>query len=171
MKKLLILLCVLALLLSLPGVASASKPVQGTFTISGYTDPYSVSFEQLPSGLFKFELSAVGAVAGDYFDGAGFTFDESGIVKIGPTGTGSGNNKGTMTIIASDGSQAVIHFGGRSEITGYDDYGFPEGSVEGSFTVLHGTGQYANLHGQGKYSGGLGLVFTVTFTGKFHNDP
>ena len=41
-------------------------------------------------------------------------------------------------------------------------------NVSGKFKVekKEGTGAYADLKGQGDYTGGAGLVFTVTFTGK-----
>ncbi len=170
MKKLTILICVLALLLALAGLAWASPPNPGEFTITGLTtsiEPFPP--EPLRSGLIKFSLTAVGNVSGDYFDGAVFTYDEWGIVRPDL----SGNNRGLMTVISSTTtitSSAVVAFRGRSQITDPSPPN-PEGWVEGTFTVLDGTGNYARLHGQGTYTGTMASPFTVTFTGQFHTDP
>jgi len=190
MKRLLILLCVLAMLLSLPGVASATPPQPGTFTITGYTTSYD--WETLPSGLTKFHLTAQGGgegpvddalctawygvpcqtlclamfgrpcgVAG-YLEGA-FTFEEWGIVDLDPTtgeGSGRGTNHGLMTV-TTDAGEAFVRFGGQTDSQ----------TVWGNFTVLRGTGDHKGLHGQGTYTGNAGLVFLVVFTGRFHSKP
>ena len=179
MKKLTILICVLAILLALTGVASASKPEEGTFWITGYTDPNSYEYQTLPSGRTKFSLTAFGTVSGYCFDEAGFTYDERGMVYLDlATGTGSGNNRGTMTIITNNGN-VIIRFGGKSTITDIipipvPPYAVPVGFVEGTFTVLDGTGDYAGLHGQGTYTGSMPPPwepFIVEFTGRFHTHP
>jgi len=159
MKKLLILLCVLAMLLSLPGVASASPPEPGQFTITGYTTSYD--WEPLPSGLTKFHLTAAGLVTG-YFAGT-FTFEEWGIVDLNPItgeGSGRGTNHGLMTV-TTDAGEVFTRFGGQTDSQ----------TVWGNFTVLHGTGDHKDLHGQGTYTGNAGLVFLVVFTGRFHSKP
>jgi hypothetical protein len=196
MKKLTILVCVLTMLLALTGVASASKPKEGTFSIAGYTTFYE--WETLPNGRTKFHLTAQGGgegpeddalcmawygypcqtlclallgqpcgVAG-YFEGA-FTFEEWGIVDLDPEtgeGSGQGTNHGIMTITTLDGDGEVA---GEVLIRfgGRADLQ----NVWGNFTALRGTDAYEDLHGQGKYFGNAGLVFTVKFDGRFHTDP
>ena len=159
MKKLTILICVLAILLSLTGVAWASKPEEGTFSITGYTIWFE--YETLPSGLAKLHLKAAGdpdvvpetGVTG-YFEGA-FTFEEWIIFD---QVSGRGTNHAIMTIYPDGGGQVDVRWGGQSYA----------GEVWGHFTVLHGSG----LHGQGTYTGDAALFgFTVTFTGRFHTDP
>ncbi|MGA9350118.1 MAG: hypothetical protein WBW48_15130 [Anaerolineae bacterium] len=161
MKKLTILVCVLAMLLALTGVASASKPEPATFSITGYTTFYE--WETLPNGRTKFHLTALGAVSG-YFTGT-FTFEEWGEVDLDPStgeGSGKGKNHGIMTITTAEG-EAIIRFNGKADSE----------TVWGEFKVLHkeGTGAYQDLQGKGKYTGNAGLVFTVDFTGQFHTHP
>jgi len=159
MKKLTILICVLAMLLALAGLASASKPEEGTFSITGDTTFYE--YETLSSGRTKFHLAAAGGVTG-YFSGT-FTFEEWGIVDLDPEtgeGSGRGTNHGLMTITTDDG-ETVVRFGGRAHFQ----------NVWGNFTVVRGTGVYEDLHGQGEYFGDAGFVFTVEFTGRFHTHP
>lgn len=192
MKKLTILVCVLAMLLALTGVASASKPEPATFSITGYTTFYE--YETLPNGRTKFHLMAQegGEVPEDdalcqrwygvpcqtlclallgrpcgvtgYFTGT-FTFEEWGTVDLDPItgeGSGKGKNHGIMTVTTAEG-EAIIRFNGKTDSK----------TVWGEFKVLHkeGTGAYQNLQGKGKYTGNAGLVFTVDFTGQFHTHP
>jgi hypothetical protein len=163
MKRLTILVCILVMLLSLPGVASASPPERKTFTITGCQVPET---ELLPSGLIKFRVTAEGTVSGDF--GGTFSFDEWGIVDQSWRGT----NHGIMSIKTYDNGkvvgEVVISFNGRTEFF----------AVWGNFTVLQATGAYEHLHGQGTYATGNGdpptnyaLPFTVDFTGQFHSDP
>lgn len=171
MKKLTIVICVLATVLALTGVASASRPEPATFTITGYT-PYW-EFGPLPSGRIRLHLTAEGApgavckeyfgkkklcgISG-YFEGT-FTFDER--VTFDPD-SGLGKNHGIMTITTAEGDVA-IRFKGKTDSE----------TVWGKFKVLHkeGTGVYQDLHGKAKYTGNAGLVFTVDFTGRFHTHP
>lgn len=150
MKKLTILVCVLAMLLAFTGVASASEPEPGTFTIIGYTTSYE--YDTLPSGLTKFHLKAMGDVTGD-FEGT-FTFNEWGIID---PASGRGINFGIMTITTNKGNM-VITFGGQTDSL----------TVWGRFRVLYGTGDYRGLRGWGTYTGEAALVFTVEFTSRFY---
>jgi hypothetical protein len=160
MKRLLILVCVLALLLSLPGAASAAKPEEGTFTIAGAATSYT--YEIRPNGHVKFYMTAAGSVTG-YFAGT-FTFEEEGEVELLPPFPpgipGKGKSKGIMTI-TTDLGQVVIKFHGKSEYL----------TTWGKFEVRHKecTGEYEGLHGDGDYIGDAGVMFTVVFTGKFHD--
>lgn len=192
MKKLTILVCVLAMLLALTGVARASKPEAATFSITGYTTFYE--WKTLPNGRTEFHLTAQGGGEGPeddalcmawygypcqtlclallgqpcgaagYFAGT-FTFEEWGEVDLDPStgeGSGKGKNHGIMTITTAEG-EAVIRFNGKTDSE----------TVWGEFQVLHreGTGAYQDLHGKGKYTGNAGLVFTVDFTGRFDTHP
>jgi len=165
MKKAILPIFVLAMLLALVGSASASPPERVEFSITGETT--ILGWEPLPSGLIKFYIMATGVAYGHStgvfaFEGD-FVFEEWG---IGGEVSGQGINHGIMTITATppSDSKVIIRFGGR----GYD----PQ-NVEGNFTVLGGTGDYAG-HGQGTYTSipptGLGL-FAVEFTGQFHTHP
>lgn len=193
MKRLMLRICVLAVVLALTGVVSASPPEEKTFWLTGYTTDYD--YETLPSGHTLFHLTAQGGgesaedetlcqaygmpschalclltgrpcgVDGD-FTGT-FTFDEWGISRT----DGSGNNRKLITIASGD-DDMVIEAGGRNQITGYDPNGLPVGIVEGTFTVVDAYGDtYAGLHGRGTYSGPLGVVFSVEYTGRFHTHP
>lgn len=198
MKKAILSILVLTMLLALTGITSASQPEEKTFTVTGYTTWYKP--EPLPSGHTRFYLTAQGGdetpeddkFCADFYEfyeveqcqdlclelfgkpcGVGrdfpgtFTFDEWGIVDLDLTtleGSGWGTNHGIMTITTAGdnaGDKVIIRFNGQTDSQ----------TVWGNFTVLGGTGNYADLHGQGKYSGNAGLVFTVTFSGRFHTDP
>ena len=177
MKKAAIPLSLLALVLVMTGVASASPPEPGSFSTTGYTDLTTYEFDTLPSGLTKFYLEAEGkpgpmcefwfhdpnlcGVSG-YLNGT-FTFVEWGIVDLDPMtmeGSGRGTNHGILTITSND-SQLTIRFDGRTDSQ----------NVWGNYRILRGTGEYANFHGQGKYHGNAGLAFTVIYEGRFHTDP
>jgi hypothetical protein len=153
MKRLLPLFYIFVVLFASAGVASADQPQPGTFTITGYTDPSSVQVEYLPSGRAKFELLALGSVAGNPFDSGVFQFEERGNVDLT---SGEGTNHGVMTITVADG-QAVIGFDGKTDGI----------LVNGNWRVISGSGSYEKLHGQGKYTGDAGYVFSVTFDGEF----
>ena len=159
MKRLLILVCILALLLSLPGGTAVAKPEEATFTITGYATSYT--YEIRPNGHVKFYMTAAGYVTG-YFEGT-FTFDEEGEVEVLPPFPpgipGKGKSEGIMTI-TTDRGQVVIKFHGKSEYV----------TTWGKFDVKHkeGTGDYQGLHGNGDYTGDAGFFFTVVFDGKFH---
>ena len=175
MKRLLPLFCILVILFASAGVASADKPLPDSFTITGYTTSYT--FDPLPSGRTKFDLLAQGGyddaafcqvVSTDppcgvtgYFEGGKFQFEEKGNVDYNPItgqGSGKGTNQGDLTITMPDGGKALIRFNGKADLQ----------SVSGNWRVLSSSGSLAKLHGEGKYSGNAGLVFSVTFDGKFH---
>ncbi len=189
MKGLLPLFCILVVLFASAGGASADKPLPDEFTIAGYTTSYT--FDTLPSGRTKFDLLAQGGaetpvddaicsawygapcqavcqgflgqacgVTG-YFGGGTFKFKEKGNVDYDPItqqGSGKGTNQGDLTISMPDGGKAVIRFNGKADLQ----------SVNGNWRVLSSSGSLAKLHGEGRYSGNAGLVFSVTFDGKFH---
>jgi hypothetical protein len=161
MKKLALLLCVLVMLFAATGVASAGQLEPGTFTITGYTTGYN-SWTG-PNGRTWFHVTAEGVAEG-YFSGT-FTFEEWGVVDLDlttdpPTGSGKGTNTGVVTITTEDGQERVRFAGVTDSV-----------SVWGKFTVAQedGTCGYAGLQGYGSYRGNAGLVFTVTFTGRFEH--
>ena len=188
MKRSITLLCVLVLLFAATGAVSAGKPSEDSFTIAGYTTAYT--YEKLPNGLTSFHLVAksngateadenfcsslytcrvrtparrsLGSRAVSRGDLTGqFTFEEWGVVDFDPgtgTGSGEGKNEGILTITTSEG-QVVMKFKGKADLQG----------VRGKFDIdkKAGTGIYHKFDGKGKYDGDAGLVFTVTFTGKF----
>jgi len=190
MKRLLPLFCILVILFASAGVASADKPLPDTFTITGYTTSYT--FDTLPSGRTKFNLLAQGGAETPVDDAicsawygvtscqalcqsspdhacgvtgrflaASFKFEEKGNVDYDPItkqGSGKGTNQGDLTITMPDGSKAVIRFDGQADLQ----------TVSGNWRVLSSSGTLDGLHGQGKYTGNAGLVFSVTFDGKFH---
>jgi hypothetical protein len=187
MKKLVLLLSVIALLIIATGAVSAAKPAPDTFTITGYTTSYE--YGTLPNGRTWFHVLAQssGATLEDdafctallgipcqatcqtflakdcgvtgYFTGQ-FTFEEWGEVDLNPVtgaGSGKGKNNGVVTITAPDGT-SVVRFNGKTDSQ----------SVWGNFKIekKEGTGAYADLKGNGDYTGNAGLVFSVTFNGK-----
>jgi hypothetical protein len=187
-KRIAMLALVVVMLVTLTGVASAAKPVDGTFTIRGYTTDYT--FHKLPNGLTSYHLSAKssGSPADDdvcealyqmpcqqtcpkflsaacgvtgYFNGQ-FTYEEWGTVDFDPVtgqGSGEGKNFGVLTVNASDG-KVIMELTGKTDRQG----------VTGKFVLQqkNGTGAHRGLKGAGDYTGSAGLVFAVTFTGKFH---
>ncbi|MBM3134477.1 MAG: hypothetical protein FJZ89_04145 [Chloroflexi bacterium] len=164
MKRLILLICVLAMLLPLTGITSASpeEDEPGTFTITGYTC-YAGCYRIVkirPGMQVEFYLTAVGTVSG-HLAGA-FTFEEWGEIDLNPTGKdyGKGKNHGIMTITNNQG-QVVIAFHGKAE----------SGTVSGDFEVVpeECSGDYARLAGRGQYTGNAGFNFTVTFTGELHH--
>jgi hypothetical protein len=188
-KHFAMLALVVVMLVTLAGVASAAKPVDGTFTIRGYTTNYT--FHKLPNGLTSYHLlakssgspadeaacqdlygmrcqdtcpkllSAACGVTG-YFNGQ-FTYEEWGTVDYDPgteKGSGEGKNFGALTVNASDGKVVMAELIGKTDLQ----------SVTGKFVLQqkNGTGAQRGLKGAGDYTGSGGLVFAVTFTGKFH---
>jgi len=157
-KHFAMLALVVVMLVALTGVASAAKPVDRTFTIRGYTTEYT--FHKLPNGLTSYHLFAVGTST-DYFTGP-FTYEEWGTVDFDPVtgqGSGEGKNFGVLTVNASDG-KVIMELTGKTDRQG----------VTGKFVLQqkNGTGAHRGLKGAGDYTGSGGLVFAVTFTGKFH---
>jgi hypothetical protein len=159
MKKLILLLCVFALLIAATGAVSAHNSQPDQFSITGYTTQYD--YRILANGRTTvFNLTAVGNSTG-YLEGP-FTFKEVGTVDFNPeTGQGSGKgvNSGLLTITKANdpNSEVAIWFGGHSTLT----------TVSGTWKVLRGKGAWRNLEGQGEYTGDAGYTFTVTFTGHF----
>jgi hypothetical protein len=96
----------------------------------------------------------------DRFAGGEFKFEEKGNVDYNyetGEGSGEGTNQGDLTITMPDGGKAVIRFNGKADLQ----------SVSGNWRVLSSSGSLDKLKGQGKYTGNAGLVFAVTFDGKF----
>ena len=158
MKHFAMLALVVVMLVTLTGVASAADPVDGTFTIRGYTTEYT--FHKLPNGLTSYHLFAVGTST-DYFTGP-FTYEEWGTVDFDPVtlqGSGEGKNVSVLTVNASDG-KVMAELIGKTDLQ----------SVTGKFVLQqkNGTGAHRGLEGAGDYTGSGGLVFAVTFTGEFH---
>ncbi len=63
MKKLTLLLCIVALFVTMTGVAGAAKTQPGAFVIAGYTNPFvptNIAQVPLPNGDVKFHLFAQG---------------------------------------------------------------------------------------------------------------
>jgi hypothetical protein len=157
MRKSALLLCVLVMLVSATAAASANRPETDSFTITGHTTDYK--YWTGPNGRTWFHLTAEGDVVG-YFNGT-FTFEESGVVDLDPetgVGSGRGTNTGVVTITTTEGQERVRFVGVTDSV-----------SVWGKFTAAAEDGScgYAGLQGYGTYKGNAGLVFTVTFTGKF----
>jgi len=187
-KHFAMLALVVVMLVTFTGVASAADPVDGTFTIRGYTTEYT--FHKLPNGLTSYHLlakssgspadeaacqalygmrckktcpkflSAACGVTG-YFNGQ-FTYEEWGTVDLDPVtgeGSGVGKNVSVLTVNASDG-KVIAGLIGKVDLQ----------SVAGKFVLQqkNGTGAHRGLKGAGDYTGSGGLVFAVTFTGEFH---
>jgi hypothetical protein len=162
MRKFALLLCILVMLIAATSAASAGKKEPDTFTIKGITQ--SLVTETLPSGITKFQTVATGTVSGNYFEGAAFTFEETGIGSYDlTTYEARATNHGVMTITNGSTNVVVIRFDGQADFW----------SVRGHYRILQGTGQYAGLHSEGTYQGttDLGEGFTVVFSGDFHSKP
>ncbi|MBM3134741.1 MAG: hypothetical protein FJZ89_05520 [Chloroflexi bacterium] len=131
MKRLLILVCVLALLLSLAGVASASPEPPKKFRIKG--DTTLIDFQGFPFVFLRSEGKAIQNIKGT------FNMDET-LIPLGPPFT----NSGTLTITTKKDGMVSIFFMGSSN---YE-------TVWGTFQVTGGTGYYATLVGAaGDYEG------------------
>ncbi len=128
MKKLILLVCVLAMLLALAGVASASPAQPGKFRIKGYTTYVD------PSGFPVVGLQSAGKVI-QHIQGT-FTMDET-------LDYYQSTNSGTLNITTKKGDTVVIGFAGGTD----------GATVWGGFWVISGTGAYANLTGGGTYEG------------------
>ena len=188
MKKLTLLICVLAILLSLTGVASAAppKPKKNTFSITGYTVDYELLRLLPDTRQIEFHLMAAGApgplcaylygepdvcgVSG-YFEGT-FIFEEWGIVDLypicdwpfleclDPAGFPimKGSGQGT-----NEGTLTITEGSNLDEVIVIDFAGRANSQrVKGDW-VLNGSG----IQGSGRYKGNVGLVFTVEFKGRF----
>jgi hypothetical protein len=156
MKKLALLLSVIALLIVATSAVFAAKPEPNTFTITG-TTAFSGS-KLLPNGHTEYYFTAEGGVE-DYFNGT-FTFQE--VVDFAPD-SGKIKNNGVITITTSIGT-TIVRFGGEAD----------SASVWGNFKVekKEGTGAYVDLRGQGDYTGNAaypGTPFSVTYSGKLKN--
>jgi hypothetical protein len=163
MKKLVLLVCIFALLIAATGAVSADKPAQ-EFTITGYTTSYDFKILS-ESGPTVFNTTAAGESNG-YLKGP-FTYKEWGSVDLvldpnSPyVGTGKGVNTGLITITNKNDpdSQAIIWYGGQ-----LDAYA---AKVWGTWHVVTGKGKWDDLSGHGNYTGTGGETFTVVFTGDF----
>jgi hypothetical protein len=102
----------------------------------------------------------------DRFAGGAFKFEEKGNVDYSYAtgeGSGKGTNQGDLTITMPDpegaeGGKIIIRFDGKTDGV----------LVSGNWRVLSSSGTLDGLQGQGEYAGNAGLVFSVTFDGKFH---
>jgi hypothetical protein len=164
MKKLVLLVCIFALLIAATGAVSAHNPQPDQFTITGYTTSYD--YRTLANDRTTvFNVTAAGESTG-YLEGP-FTFKEVGSVDFNPeTGQGSGNGANTGALIITKkndpNSEVAIWFGGKSTFT----------TVSGTWKVLRGKGVWRGLKGQGEYTGDAGYPgypFSVTFTGTLTN--
>ena len=189
MKLVTLVLLVCMMVVTLTGVASAARPVDGKFTIRGFTTSYD--FNRLPNGLTSYHLVAkssnptpddrafcqsnygMGCEAtcrrflqapcgvNGIYDGQ-FVYEEWGTVDFDPTtedGCGNGTNKGIITIGGS-GARTRVVFDGTTTLA----------SVAGQFKAnqLPLLRPNLGLDGNGAYTGTGGFVFQVTFTGKFY---
>lgn len=160
MKKLALLLCLLILLLTSVGAVSAGKPQPEYITINGYIT--GGDLRPLPNGRMWFSAKAQGDVVG-FVNGSSltgtFTFDEEGQGDIDfASFTGSGKNHGVVTIFDAD-NKLFLEF----EFNGKFDSDRPE--TESVWGTWKSKGR--DLKGHGKYTGNVGWVFSVRFTGKF----
>jgi hypothetical protein len=125
MKKLTILICVLAILLALTGVASASPAQPTKFRIKGYTTSVDLSgFDSFVVG-----LESAGKVI-RHIQGT-FTIDEELLFFT--------NSVGELTITTKKGDEVFIFFTGSSDGE----------TVQGTFEVIGGTGAYQDFTGSG----------------------
>jgi hypothetical protein len=152
---------VVVMLVTLTGVASAAKPVEGTFTIRGHTT--EADFQPLPNGLTWYHTLASGGATG-YFNGP-FTYEEWGTVDFDPlTGLGSGKGANLIVLKVNDpGGKVTAELIGKTDLQG----------VTGGFVLQQtkGTDAQRGLTGAGVYSGytpDQGQTFTVIFSGQFH---
>jgi hypothetical protein len=191
MKKLVLLLSVIALLIIATGAVSAAKPAPDTFTITGYTtnNPFEDN-ETLPNGHVRYHILAQGGgedAVGDEFCEAlslgafttcvdlceHYTSQACGVSgELNGSFTfeewvdvnpvnGKAKNEGIVTIIGAAPARGAV-----VDFKGEIDQAAQ--TVSGKFKVdkKRGTGAYNDLKGQGDYTGGAAFVFTVTFTGK-----
>ena len=138
MKKLTILICVLAILLVSTSAASASREQPTKFRIKGHTT--LMDFQGLP--FLQSEGKAIRHITGT------FTMDEYVLPVFDPENPyeppSSFINWGTLTITTKKGDEVLIGFSGMSD----------EETVTGTFQVTSGTGVYEDLIGAaGDYEG------------------
>jgi hypothetical protein len=132
MKKLTILICVLAILVAFTGVASASPAQPTKFRIKGHTTIIDLTE-------FPFSIASEGKVI-KHIQGT-FTMNETLIPDFeDPTRVW---NSGTLMITTKKGDEMSIGFAGYS--TGE--------TVQGNFWVTGGDGAYEDLTGGGTYAG------------------
>ena len=135
MKKLTILICVLAILLASTGIASASPEQPRKFRIKGYTTiidltgvpwyPPSITSEGKVIRHIQGTFSMNEMVIPDFEDPTLFW------------------NSGTLTITTKKDDEVSISFAGYSKGE----------TVQGDFWVIDGTGFYEGLEGGGTYEG------------------
>lgn len=134
MKKLILLVCLLAMLLTLTGVAAASPAKPQSFRIDGHTRVSRPCIQLPPPAIYY--LKSDGDVSGD-IQGT-FVMDEYLFVYT------QLKNIGYMTITANKRDKVFIWFAGDTD--GYS-------RVWGHFWVIYATGAYAGFKGGGKYEG------------------
>ncbi len=183
MKKLASLLAILVLLIVSTGAVSSDKP-EDYITITGYTtyadygplpkertwfyltaqgggdDIMDAMYDSLCQSVAVQPCGVVGSIDGESFSGR-FTFEEWGEGDVNPaTFEGSGKNSGIVTIFDANNRLLVrFEFDGK-----FDTDRSSSESVWGKWKAKHPN---PNLKGHGDYTGNVGLVFSVTFTGKF----
>jgi hypothetical protein len=164
MNRLFLLTLVLALLIAPSGIASAAKPVTGTFKITGDSASIDYSFSMRPNLKVSYNLKATGTADGDL--SGPFVYEEWGMVAPvqnclaqPPASPCTGKNHGRFTIATVQYGAVVVEFEGQVN----DDL------VTGHFTARgeQGVNGKSFLPGHGEYTGS-GSSFEVVFTGEFH---
>jgi hypothetical protein len=130
MKKLTILICVLAILLASTGVASASPAQPKKFRIKGHTTIIDLT---------TFSITSEGKVI-QHIQGT-FSMQET-VIPLNQDLT-EFLNFGILTITTKKGDAVVIDFSGSSD----------NETVQGTFEVTGGTGAYQGFTGGGAYEG------------------
>lgn len=132
MKKVAVLICVVALMLTLSSVVVASPYPPSKFRIKGETTLIDLSsILQIGYATLKSEGSVIQHIQGDFF------MDERAY-PLDPTFENFWNT-GTLSVITK-----------KSDLLELDFSGFSQGeTVEGEFYVVAATGAYASLIGTG----------------------
>lgn len=163
MKKLTLLICVLAMLPGLAGGASADAPIRDTIKVSGWLTAEPTVTPIGPNRILIEDMQAKGTVtSSNLFKGADFFIDdEDAIINLRAL---RGRNWGQITI---DTVAGKVHIEFHGQTFDLDEITL-SGSVAGQFRVVGATGDFEGLRGQGRYSGTAAFLFTLTFTGQFH---
>lgn len=157
-KRLIMLLCLVVMLLSSAGAASAEMADPCSITITGYAIPDA--YGTLPNGHTWFHQTAEGgavvSIDGESLPGPfTFQFEEWGAFDWDRL---SGKNNGSVTIFDASGTVLVqLEFGGK----------FDMASVWGKWQAKNP--QNPSLKGHGEYAGDAAepyAPFSVTFAGQ-----